>query len=310
MPYSVHRYDFDDALQDGLYRRICLVRGMDWSERGEQEWRAKIIRAYGDDADEELFCIPSKGTGVYLARNIIEACMDPSIPVIRFSPPAKDFVDWPDDRRYREVRDWCRAELEPILKNLPDRPSWFGEDFARNIDLTVIWPIQEMVGLTYFTPFLVELRDCPFTQQEQILFYIGDRLPRFSGGALDKGGNGAFLAERARQQYGKDRIEEVSFHDSWNLENWPRVKAALEDGTVTIPKDDEVLEDFRAVKLIRGVPKVPRDSRTKSKDGGQRHGDAANALVLAMFAVHNLGEQGPVEYQSIQKRRFSRQGAW
>ncbi len=309
-PYSLHRTTLDDAIKDGLYKRICLKQGKKWSKEAEEKWRQDLIDFYGDAADQELFCIPSKSGGAYLTRNIIESCMDPSIPVIRFSPPSKDFVDWPDDKRYREVKDWCKAELEPVLKNLPDRPSWFGEDFAREGDLTVIWPIQQMPDLMAHTPFLLELRDCPFTQQEQILFYVGDRLPRFSGGALDKGGNGAYLAERARQQYGEDRIEQVHFHDSWNLENWPRAKAALEDNTVTIPKDSEVLEDFRAVKVIKGVPKVPRDSRTKSKHGGQRHGDAAIAFVLAIFAMHTLGEHGPVEYKSIQKRRFSQRGAW
>jgi len=46
------------------------------------------------------------------------------------------------------------------------RRSWFGEDFGRTCDLTVFWPLQDMPGLAYHTPFILELRDCPFTQQE------------------------------------------------------------------------------------------------------------------------------------------------
>jgi phage FluMu gp28-like protein len=309
LPYSVHRYDFDEALEDGLYARICLVRGEEWSAEKEADWRNKIIASYGDDADEELFCIPSQGGGAYLLRSTIEACWSPAIPVVRFSPPSKDFVDWRDDQRFREVRDWCLAELDPLLAGLPQRPSYFGEDFGRDCDLTVIWPLQSMPGATLATPFLLELRDCPFAQQEQILFHVCDRLPRLSGGALDKGGNGAFLAERARQEYGEERIEQVSFHDSWYLENWPPAKAHLEDRTVSIPRDNDVMDDLRAVQKVKGVPKIP-STRTRAGDGGKRHGDAAIAFVLAVFASRHFEYSGPAEYRSVTKRRVNQRGAW
>jgi phage FluMu gp28-like protein len=298
--YSLHRTTLDDALGQGLYRRICEVKqakaateahrsALAWSPEAEAAWRDKMIADYGDDADEELFCIPSKSGGAYLTRNVIEACMDPAIPVIRWTPPARDFVDWPDEQRHREMRDWLEAELRPLLAALPDKPSWFGEDFGRDVDLTDIWPLQEAPGLTWRTPFVLELRDCPFAQQEQALFYVGNRLPLLSGGALDKGGNGSFLSERARQEFGAEIIEQVHFSDSWCLENWPPAKAALEDRTVLIPKNDDILDDLRAVKKIKGVPKVPRDARTTDrKDAGKRHGDSAVAFALALFAARKF----------------------
>lgn len=295
LDYSLHRYTFDDALADGLYQRICLVRGVEWSVEGEKEWRQTVVKSYGEDADEELFCIPSKGGGTYLLRTTIEAVMDASIPVLRWFPPAPGFVDWRDDQRFREVRDWCRAELDPLLAALPNQRVALGEDFGRNVDLTAIWPLLETPGLTYVTPFLVELSDCPFSQQKQIFCHIVDRLKRFSGAALDKGGNGAYLAERARQLYGADNIEEVSFSESWNLANWPPAKAWMEDRTVTIPKDSLVMDDFRAVRKIKGVPKIPRDERTKNAGKGKRHGDTAIGYVNAGFAMRNLAGGEPFE---------------
>jgi len=289
LPYTVLRCDFDRAIAEGLYRRICERTGETWSEQGQAEWRDKIIRFYGDGADEELFCIPSKSGGAYLGRTTIEACMDPAIPVIRWEPPAANFVDWPDEQRHRDMRDWLREHLKPLLAAMPDRPCWFGEDFGRNVDLTCIWPLTEAPGLTYRTPFVLELRDCPFSQQEQALFYLGNGLPQLCGGALDKGGNGAFLAERARQEFGPDIIEQVHFAESWNLENWPPAKAALEDRTVIIPKNDDILDDFRAVKVVKGIPKVPRDARTTDRrDAGKRHGDSAIAFALALFAARKF----------------------
>lgn len=311
LPYSVHRITLDDALDEGLYERICLIRGIEWSREAQEGWRAELIATYGDGADEELFCVPSKSGGAYLIRTLIEACMDPAIPVLRWAPPAGDFVDWSDEARYREMRDWLQGELLPILVGLPVKPSWFGQDFGRYIDLSVFWPIQEALNLTYHTPFVFEMRDCPFSQQEQALFFIGDRLPRFSGGALDAGGNGSFLAERARQHWSPDIIEQLTLSDSWCLEAYPRLRSLLEDKTFDMPLDDFILDDFRSVKVVRGVPRVPRDDRTRSKDGGKRHGDAAVAGAIAVWSTNKFEAGGEVEYIPARttNRKFEK-GAW
>jgi phage FluMu gp28-like protein len=289
-PYSLHRVTIDDALKQGLYRRICLRLGKPWSAEAEARWRESLFDFYGDDADEELLCIPSKGGGAYLTRVMIEGIMSEDVPVLRWSPPAKDFVHWSDVDRFREMESWLTENLEPVMAVTvaAGRRSWFGEDFGRTCDLTVFWPLQDMPGLTYHTPFVLELRNCPFTQQEQTLFFFADRLPRLAGGALDKGGNGAFLAERAMQRYGEDRIEEVSLSQGWYLENMPPMKACFEDRTSSAPRDNEILEDFRAIKKIRGIPRVPTDERTMSKFGGKRHGDAAVAKCLAVFADRTI----------------------
>ena len=42
-PYGLIKITFDDALADGLYRRICLVQGKEWSPEAENEWREDII---------------------------------------------------------------------------------------------------------------------------------------------------------------------------------------------------------------------------------------------------------------------------
>jgi phage FluMu gp28-like protein len=131
------------------------------------------------------------------------------------------------------------------------------------------------------TPFIVELRNIPFQQQEQILFYIADRLPRMAAGALDARGNGQYLAERAMQRYGS-RIRQVMLSSEWYRENMPRYKAAFEDGKIAIPLDAEVLADHRGLVMENGIVHVP-DRRVRG-GGGQRHGDSAIAGALAFFA--------------------------
>ena len=71
-PYGLIKITFDDALADGLYRRICLVQGKEWSPEAENEWREDIIAFYGEDADEELFVIPRHGSGAYIPAALIE----------------------------------------------------------------------------------------------------------------------------------------------------------------------------------------------------------------------------------------------
>ena len=305
LEYSLHRTTLDDALEQGLFRRICEVKAarepdparraaLAWSPEAEAAWRARLLRDYADNAAEELFCVPSRGGGAYLVRTVIEACMSPAVPVLRWAPPARDFVDWPEDSRWREMQAFCDGQLAPLLAGLDrERRHFLGQDFGRLVDLSVVWPLREMADLVLATPFVLELRDCPFTQQEQALFFLADRLPRFSGGALDAGGNGAYLAERARQRFGADRIAEVRFHEKWNLAHWPPLKAGLEDRMLLLPRDADILEDLRAVRTVRGVPGIP-DKRGKDATG-KRHGDAAVALVLAHHAARTLNAAGPIE---------------
>ncbi|TSA13574.1 MAG: hypothetical protein D4R73_00680, partial [Deltaproteobacteria bacterium] len=304
--YSLHRTTLDDALEQGLYRRICLKLGQEWTPEGEATWRQQLFDDYpfSEDAEEELLCVPMSSAGAYLTRALIESCMDAEIPVLRWS--CKDeFARSPKHIREGACQDWLEENVLPLLEALPQgRPCYFGEDFGRTGDLTVIWPIQETQTLVCRTPFIVELRNVPFEQQKQVLFFIIDRLPVFRGGALDARGNGQYLAEVAMQRYGEGRISQVMLSNQYYLENMPKLKAALEDHTFIIPRDGDVLDDFRALRVEKGIPKIPDGKKVMGRDGGQRHGDAAVAAFLAV-AAKNLTPYQPVEYETVQAGRFS-----
>lgn len=292
-PFKLLTCDLDRALAEGLYKRICEVQGQEWSPEKEAAWRGELIAFYGEGADEELFCIPSRGSGTYLPPPLIEARQQEGTPVVRLTLPDA-FTRRPEFERVREIEKWCRSELLHLLEDLDaDLNHYFGEDFARSGDLTTLWPVQLLRHMTRHCPFLVELRNVPFDQQRQIVFFILDRLPRFGAGAFDATGNGAYLAEVCAQRYGYERIMEVKLSDAWYKENMPPFKAAFEDGTTTLPLDADVYDDHRAIKLVRGVPKVPRDERTTGK-GGKRHGDTAIAHALA-YAASRM-DVAPVEF--------------
>lgn len=282
-PYALHRITFDEAVADGLYERVCLRTGREASDEDRARWVADIRAQYGDNAEEELDCVPKSGGGAWLNRAVIEARMY-AAPVLRWRAPADDFVLWPEALRTAEMRDWLDEHVLPELAALdPDLASGFGEDFGRSGDLTVIAPFQIERDLTRRFPFLVELSNCPFDQQREALFYIGDRLPRLRAGKLDARGNGQYLAEKAQQRWGAQRIECVMLSQTWYRENTAPLKSAFEDGTIAVPRDADVLDDLRAFQVQKGIPLIP-EGRGRGRDGLQRHGDAGVAILLAYAA--------------------------
>lgn len=301
-PYALLRVSFDDALADGLYRRIAQVRGLTWTKEAEAAWRDEIVAHYGDGAAEELFCIPRASGGAWLPRALIEARSSREIPVLRWNlPPA--FVDQPQTVTQALARDWCEANLTPLLNALdPHLVSAVGQDFGRTGDLSVIWPLVTGADLVRRTPFVVELRNVPYAEQSLILFWICDRLPRFLNAALDAGGNGSAQAEAARRKYSHSRVAEVKFSVEWYRAHMPAFKAAFEGGSVVIPADLDIRADLQSIVMEGGVAKVPAGARNVGQDGGQRHGDAAIAAALAWFASRQ--DRVPIEFQAVGRSRI------
>ncbi len=271
--YSIHRITLDEAIAQGLYRRICYVTGQEWSLQKEKEWRAGLYKnaPNKESADEEYGCVPKKSGGNYLTRVLIEAAMvaDRSIPILRYEAP-DGFEGWPKVQREAEIDAWCQEHLAPLLSKLnKNHRHVFGEDFARKGDLTVF-------VLTY-------------EQQRQVMFYIMKRLPNLCGSAFDATGNGGYLAEQAALEFGSNMVDEVSLSQSWYHEWMPKLKAEFESFNVEVARDQSTLDDLLSIKVVNGIPCIDkgRQKDLASISGkGKRHGDFAVALVMAIRASH------------------------
>lgn len=285
-PYSIHRITLQQALDDGFFRRICMTKGEEWSPEIEAAWVAELRRSYGEDAEEELDCVPSKGGGVYFPAALVRGAMDEGIPVLRWT--AKDgFAQLSEEARKADALAFCVEEILPVLQGPgihPHAATYLGEDFGRTGDLTCLGVMQETGRASHRAALQVELRNVPFTQQEQVLFFLADRLPLLSGMALDARGNGQFLAEVAMQRYGAGRVNQVMLTQDWYLENMPPYKAALEDRRIILPLDTDTLNDHRAIRMVQGVAK-PGPVKNRGRDGMLRHGDAAIAWAMASYAA-------------------------
>lgn len=306
---SVHRITFDEAVKDGLFRRVCLRKNIEWSQQKEDQWVEDVRSFYGDDAAEELDVIPAQGGGAYLPLALLEMRTAPAnaVPVIR---QAWDdaFSLLPETIRAQAVSGWCYETIMPNLATLAPEPAKsLGVDFARVGDLTAIVVLQEDQDLVRRVALVVEISRCPFRQQEQITAFIAKGLTRLRALAIDAGGNGAALAEHMADQFGQSRTMQIKFSDKLYLENMPRFKAHLEDGTLDhLPKDNQCRDDLRALQKINGIPKLPKQKTQRaSGEKQQRHGDFAIALFLADLAM-NQDNLGTCEgFISIPKKHIS-----
>jgi phage FluMu gp28-like protein len=312
VPYSLHRITFDEAVAEGLGKRALAKQGIEWSPKAENDWADQIRAIYAGNADEELNCIPRSGGGAFMAGALVQARMDDSAPVLRWEQQAT-FAELPKPVREIECQAWLDEFVAPELAKLdPNLETVIGGDFGRSGDLTVDWPLQIQKNLVRKTPFVVELRNIPFEQQRQVLFFIIDRLPRFRRGKFDARGNGQYIAEVAMQRYGSGRIDQVMISAEWYRDSMPKYKAAYEDAMITLPRDKDILDDHRAIKVERGIARIPeKGGRTKGSDGKQRHGDSAIAGCMAYAASlesPRLYEFTGVERASTERER--RPGDW
>ncbi len=293
--YSHIRIDLDQALKDGFYERICLVKGREWSPEAEANWRQGVIDHYGDGADEELFCIPSLGSGAWLPAPLIEARMTAEAPILRLELP-NDYLQQPKLAQQILMTKFME-ELEEALGSIDLVPQYaFGFDFARVADLTVGILMSIEQRLKRRQRLVFELRNVPGDEQKQITAMVLNHVrTRLIGAVFDATGMGWTVAEDMGRKFGLRESEDsaglvwaIKFTEDWYRFNMPPLKTAIEDDTISITKDADHLSDLRSVKLVRGIPRVPATRANEKGDGGKkgkkRHGDYAIALALAHFA--------------------------
>lgn len=303
---AVFTVTFDDAVRNGLYERVCLMKGWTPTVDGKAAWYAKIRNGYGvrkAAMREELDAIPRDGNGVCLPGVWIEAAMREGRPVLRLALD-EEFVRRSLHERQAYVQDWIDRYLKPQLDKLDlSQRHVYGQDFARHRDFSIVVPIAISATLRRSVPFVMEMHNVPTRQQEQILWAMVDGLPNFCGGAMDATGSGETIAEYTADKYGHQRIAQVKLSRAWYGTWMPKLIQGFEDGVIEIPKDDNLLQDLRAIEEVDGIPMVPGVRREDLKDPDlHRHGDFAPALALGWHASLELNK-GPVVVTSRASRR-------
>jgi phage FluMu gp28-like protein len=271
----------DDAINDGLYQKICQRTGQEYSLKNEKKWLDWLIDFYGDGADQELRCIPLGSKGNYINRALITACMM-SLSVKRLSLKSEFSLET-EEHKTEFCQQWFDENIAQIIDDFDgNSDSYFGMDFGRSGDITCIFVGQIRQDLTRIVPLVIELRNTPFAQQQEILINLISKLPRFTKGALDARGNGNELAESLSNKY-RGKIEAVMTSEKFYDNNFPKYKAAFENKAIIIPSDVDILNDHKMIELKSGKPRIG-NYRLKGRDGGYRHGDAAIAGLMFWYA--------------------------
>lgn len=284
---------FDDAVANGLYERVCMMKGTAPTPDGKRAWYAKIRNGYGvrkAAMREELDAIPRDGNGVCLPGVWIEQAMNlPPECVLRLTLD-EDFVRQSPAQREAWADDWIQRYLAPVLARLdPQERHVFSHDYARHRDFSSWGATVLGAGMRRRVPLAIEMHKVPYAQQRQITWYAIERLPRRCGGAMDAGGNGEALAEETADKFGHGHVHQIKLSRAWYGTWMPKLVQGFEDGMIDIPADPNYAQDLRAVEEVDGVPMVVKARRKDVKDPDLfRHGDAAVMLALGWFATLNL----------------------
>lgn len=284
--WSVHRVTFDQACEQGLYERIAERTGLPLTEEAKREWMADKYADYGEHADEELRCIPSRGGAIYLPRILAESCMDKGVGHVEWMEFGNEHLQLTRQQRKTDVEERCRLQLTKILNNIhPGDKTFFGQDFARSNNLSCIAVIVKTPQMELSVPLLLKLFNCPFEDQKQIALWLLSRLrkrSRFAAGSIDATGSGASHAEAVHEYHRS--VEQTVINLEWHISAWPRYKAHLEDKSIKLPKDDDLLDSHSLIVKEKGVPHIHNKKTIKDSRGREAHADDLMAICLAVYA--------------------------
>ena len=211
---------FNDAIELGLYERIALaaeIKGRPL-QLGKAAWIQDIRDTYGDDAEEELDCIPKAGAGSWLDPAALAACEHP---------------------------DAGRPEL------YGGGLYYLGRDVARRRDLAVIHGF-ELVGDVLWMRDRWAERGVSFQEQDVVMDgLIASR--RFVKGKIDQTGMGEKVVEDAQRRHGESRIVGELLTGPTRLDLAISLKDWIDRGLLRVPPKPELRADYRAIKKMGGV---------------------------------------------------------
>ena len=255
-PGSVHRITFRDAIEQGLCQRIFEVSGREWTPDVEAGWEAGIRQSYGHRGGEELDCIPSAGTGAWLAWEQIRNCEE---------DPAGDPAAFAGGQ------------------------AWIGVDIARRRDLWVAAALEDVGGVLWVRELVVK-QGIPFSEQREIVAGMnGDYRPTRI--AIDQTGMGEAVVEQLQDDLGEILVEGVVLTSPRRLAVATSLKEAVEDGRLKIPPDEALRRDLHSVRAEEGPTGAPRLVADRGDTDG--HADRFWAIALACAAAAEGG--GPVD---------------
>jgi phage FluMu gp28-like protein len=267
--WSLHTTPITVAVEQGLADKI-MERELTPEER--QAW---IDQERADCADEDIWlqeymCTPVDSAGAFLSYDLIRACEADDILV-----------------SYQDIKDRT-ARFPGGL--------YAGVDIGRKKDLTVVTAIEK-TGAGYTTRFYKELYQATFEEQKILLWGLYSH-PDFRRVCHDATGLGMQIAEEAVHDFGKFRVEPITFTATVKEQLAYGLYRKLEDRRITIPRDDSIREDLHSIrKLVTSSGNIRFDVGKSDANG---HADRFWSIALAVEATDKDTNSPPIP---VSKRR-------
>lgn len=237
---------FGDAIAAGLYERVALaasIKGRTMEPKAV--WIADIRDTYGEDAEEELDCVPKAGAGSWLDPAALAGC---------------------------EHADAGKPEL------YGGGLVYLGRDVARRRDLAVIHAF-ELVGDVLWCRERWLGRNVKFAVQDAA---SADMFQRYRVAAywIDQTGMGEKVVEDEQARYGETRVSGQLLTGPNRLDLATAFRDRVEKQLIRVPPLPELRTDYRAIKKVGGV-----GGSIRIVDDGDVHADEFWATSLACRAA-------------------------
>lgn len=237
---------FSDAMIDGLYARVAAVARTKGQELPDKlAWEAGIRAFYGDNAGEELDCIPKTGSGALISIEDIIAC----------------------------EHDECGlAEL------YEGGVCYGGRDVARRRDGQVQY-VMEMIGDVLWQRDTYEEIGQTFAHQDAFFdqMFATRRIASFG---VDQTGMGEKVVEDAKRRHGQ-RVVGVQLTGPARLDLALSLARRFEERRIRIRRDSATRADLMAIKRMgseaAGTVRIVNE--------GKVHADRFWAYALASRAA-------------------------
>ncbi len=237
---------FADAMADGLYERVSLVAKAKGAELPDKAaWEAGIRAFYGDDADEELDCVPKAGSGSLISIEDIIACEHADCGIPELYEGGICYLGRDVARRKDGQVQYCMESIRDVL--------WQRDTY-------------EEVGQTF---------------AHQDAFFDRMFATRRIGAAwVDQGGMGEKVVEDAQRLHGA-RVVGVLLQGPTRLDLALSLQRRFQERTIRIRRDPTTRADLMAIKRTGSI----ETSNVRIVNEGKVHADRFWAYSLASRAA-------------------------
>ena len=125
-----------------------------------------------------------------------------------------------------------------------------GLDLARKKNFSLFWLTEKVTPSLFVARYIVAIQGVEFPKQDKIIGAILKEFPNIRRVAIDQTGMGIGLTEYLQEQFGKTRVEGVTFTMANKEAMGFRMAKMMEDLSFLIPEDEKLYDDFQLVKKV------------------------------------------------------------